>query len=156
MYKRTDSDGKEILVIEQSDLDNSVHVDDLDYLVDEDNISGGVGGVGRSIFENDYIDKYKYMMGAFSCISPIRNFIHVLELEQFENKINELQIKTYDYGYKSIEGIVNRIENIDSYILDRDSQIATLKSQLKHCKNPLQKLNMEREMNKLIRERNRR
>ena len=34
-----------------------------------------------------------------------------------------------------------------------DSQITTLKSQLKHCKNPLQKLNMEREMNRLIRER---
>ena len=34
-------------------------------------------------------------------------------------------------------------------------QITTIKSQLKHCKNPLQKLNMEREMNRLIRERNR-
>ena len=37
-----------------------------------------------------------------------------------------------------------------------DSQITTLKSQLKHCKNPLQKLNMEREMNRLIREERRR
>ena len=34
-----------------------------------------------------------------------------------------------------------------------ESEILQLKSQLKHCKNPLQKLNMEREMNKLIRER---
>ena len=34
-----------------------------------------------------------------------------------------------------------------------DSQITQLKSQLKHCKSPLQKLNLEREMNKLIRER---
>ena len=34
-----------------------------------------------------------------------------------------------------------------------DSQIITIKSQLKHCKNPLQKLNLEREMNRLIKER---
>ena len=34
-------------------------------------------------------------------------------------------------------------------------QITSLKSQLKHCKNPLQKLNMEREMNRLIREKGR-
>ena len=33
-----------------------------------------------------------------------------------------------------------------------DNQIINLKSQLKHCKNPLQKLNMEREMNRLIKE----
>lgn len=37
-----------------------------------------------------------------------------------------------------------------------DTQITNLKSQLKHCKNPLQKLNMEREMNRLIREKRRR
>ena len=37
-----------------------------------------------------------------------------------------------------------------------DSRILTLKSQLKHCKNPLQKLNLEREMNKLMREKGRR
>ena len=35
-------------------------------------------------------------------------------------------------------------------------QITTIKSQLKYCKNPLQKLNMEREMNRLIREKERR
>ena len=35
------------------------------------------------------------------------------------------------------------------------SQITAIKSQLKHCKNPLQKLNMEREMNRLIREKGR-
>ena len=37
-----------------------------------------------------------------------------------------------------------------------DAQITSIKSQLKHCKNPLQKLNMEREMNRLIREKGRR
>lgn len=31
-------------------------------------------------------------------------------------------------------------------------QITSIKSQLKHCKNPLQKLNIEREMNRLIKE----
>ena len=36
-----------------------------------------------------------------------------------------------------------------------NDQITSLKSQLKHCKNPLQKLNMEREMNRLIREKGR-
>ena len=34
-------------------------------------------------------------------------------------------------------------------------QITSIKSQLKHCKNPLQKLNLEREMNRLIKERRR-
>lgn len=32
-----------------------------------------------------------------------------------------------------------------------DTQITNLKSQLKYCKNPLHKLNLEREMNKLMR-----
>lgn len=36
------------------------------------------------------------------------------------------------------------------------AQITSIKSQLKHCKNPLQKLNMEREMSRLIREKGRR
>ena len=36
--------------------------------------------------------------------------------------------------------------------LSADTQITSLKSQLKHCKNPLQKLNLEREMNRLMRE----
>ena len=39
--------------------------------------------------------------------------------------------------------------------LSVDTQITNLKSQLKHCKNPLQKLNLEREMNRLIREKGR-
>lgn len=34
-----------------------------------------------------------------------------------------------------------------------ETQIINIKSQLKHCKNPLQKLNLEREMNRLMRER---
>ena len=37
-------------------------------------------------------------------------------------------------------------------LVTNNDQITTIKSQLKHCKNPLQKLNLEREMNRLIRE----
>ena len=39
---------------------------------------------------------------------------------------------------------------------NNQDRITQLKSQLKHCKNLLQKLNIEREMNRLIRERGRR
>ena len=44
----------------------------------------------------------------------------------------------------------------DTHSSSVDTQITSIKSQLKHCNNPLQKLNMEREMNKLIREKGRR
>ena len=63
------------------------------------------------------------------------------ELQLEANLQNE-----YLYGSEiSLAEVFNKIESIDT-------QITNLKSQLKYCKNPLQKLNLEREMNKLIRE----
>ena len=60
--------------------------------------------------------------------------------------------KIPDYGFQ-----MEYVNYYDEEIKPQstDSRIISLKSQLKHCKNPLQKLNMEREMNRLIRERNR-
>ena len=64
------------------------------------------------------------------------------ELQLEANLQNE-----YLYGSEiSLAEVFNKIESIDT-------QITNLKSQLKHCKNPLQRLNLEREMNRLMRER---
>ena len=44
-------------------------------------------------------------------------------------------------------------KQLDDLYSSAEDQIITIKSQLKHRKNPLQKLNLEREMNRLMRER---
>lgn len=65
----------------------------------------------------------------------------------------------YDGASISFRSLYNIIEDCaDEYVVQAHSsidQITSIKSQLKHCKNPLQKLNLEREMNRLIREKGR-
>ena len=70
--------------------------------------------------------------------------------------MNNLDMREYMYmiidSIKTMESINELMDNLPSI----DTQITSIKSQLKHCKNPLQKLNLEREMNRLIREERRR
>ena len=89
--------------------------------------------------------------------------------ESLKNKMDEFNTQFFTLYEKQNENVVpiGSVEFSLSHFADEysnqlkelysstDSQITSLKSQLKHCKNPLQKLNMEREMNRLIRERNR-
>lgn len=84
------------------------------------------------------------------------------DVENYINKIDDEYIycdmrnlKSYiDSGF-SVSQSMELFDEAHKYQPSLDSQITTIKSQLKHCKNPLQKLNMEREINRLIRERNR-
>ena len=89
--------------------------------------------------------------------------------ESLKNKMDEFNTQFFTLYEKQNENVVpiGSVEFSLSHFADEygnqlkelysstDSQITSLKSQLKHCKNPLQKLNMEREMNRLIRERRR-
>ena len=94
------------------------------------------------------------------------------DIENYINKVDDKHIYYFDMrsfksniydgasiSFRSLYDITE--EFADEYnkqieTPSTDSQITTLKSQLKHCKNPLQKLNLEREMNRLIREKGRR
>ena len=90
------------------------------------------------------------------------------DVEKYINKVDEEHIYYYDMRHFrpniyddasiSFRSLYNIIKDCaDEYVIQAqpslDDQIISIKSQLKHCKNPLQKLNMERELNRLIRER---
>ena len=86
------------------------------------------------------------------------------DVETYINKIDDKHIyycdmrnlKQYiDSGF-SVAQSMELFDEANKYQPSTTDQITSLKSQLKYCKNPLQKLNMEREMNRLIKERNRR
>ena len=70
------------------------------------------------------------------------------EVEQYLKKADDGYFY-YDLRELSFAQLLSEVTNQQT---STDDQITTIKSQLKHCKNPLQKLNMEREMNRLIRE----
>lgn len=71
------------------------------------------------------------------------------EVEQYLQKADDGYFY-YDLRELSFAQLLSEVANQQPSL---DSQITSIKSQLKHCKNPLQKLNMEREMNRLIKER---
>ena len=78
-----------------------------------------------------------------------------LKLTQSMDELKFVADKFDGQGLVDFSNLVNS-EMISLEKPSIDTQIISLKSQLKHCKNPLQKLNMEREMNRLIREKERR
>lgn len=76
-------------------------------------------------------------------------------IDEIENYITKIEDKCdyYDLGSLSLKELSDEWNKLKGEPPIHD-QIASLKSQLKHCKNLLQKLNMEREMGRLIKERN--
>ena len=72
--------------------------------------------------------------------------------ELFRNGLSlseNLKELTFDLEYFN-----QSVELAKEYNPTVDTQISNLKSQLRYCKNPLQKLNIEREIGRLNRERN--
>ena len=87
-------------------------------------------------------------------MDDVENYINKIDDEYIYRDMRNL--KSYiDSGF-SVSQSIGLFDEANKYQPSTDSQITSLKSQLKHCKNPLQKLNMEREMNRLIREKGRR
>lgn len=91
--------------------------------------------------------------GANLTSMAIRNIMNTLR--ELDGSLNSVDKLATFYPYVETENILQNLSNelnksIEIPVTDR---ISTIKSQLKHCKSPLQKLNLEREMNKLIRER---
>jgi hypothetical protein len=75
------------------------------------------------------------------------------EIENYIKSVNNVYVY-YGLGSMSLKELSDKWNEMSGK--PTDAQITTLKSQLKHCKNPLQKLNLEREIGRLIRERRRR
>ena len=83
-------------------------------------------------------DKVKRIMKATKC--------SVFEVEQYINSVI-IDMKGGGYLITTPFSIGDCIEQCAEITLQ--DRITQLKSQLKHCKNPLQKLNIERELNRL-------
>ena len=84
-------------------------------------------------------------------MDDVENYINKIDDEYIYRDMRNL--KSYiDSGF-SVSQSMGLFDEANKYQPSTTDQITSLKSQLKHCKNPLQKLNMEREMNQLIRER---
>ena len=92
-----------------------------------------------------------------SMYSAIRNMIK--ESLMLEGSMNELKVITNDkLDEQEILSTCDILKNFaELYEIQTpqstDSRITTLKSQLKHCKNYLERQNIERELNRLYKER---
>ena len=78
---------------------------------------------------------------------------NLAKLDNVDSFAHEYECQWLPSLYDITESLADEYnKQVDKPSLER---ITTIKSQLKHCNNPLQKLNMEREMNRLIREKGR-
>ena len=94
-----------------------------------------------SMYDSDKINK----------IISITN-CSIFEVEDYINRVQFTKYGFFMIDFASLSDL-HFEESNQSFNQDRITQ---LKSQLKHCKNHMQRLNIEREMNRLIRERGRR
>lgn len=78
--------------------------------------------------------------------------IKVLQEQERDNWIRE-QLKLCE-KYPSTYEIIKSISELEPKPLDINTQISNIKHQLKHEKNPLVIKNLNRKMNKLIKEKN--
>ena len=86
-------------------------------------------------------DKVKEIMKSTCC--------SVFEVEDYINKVQFTKDNIYDITQELANEYDNQIEHISI------NHIIQLKSQLKHCKNHMQRLNIERELNKLYKNKER-
>ena len=101
-------------------------------------------------------------MDIYTKLSPEMQELWDEDMKRVKEELEKLDykqlFKVYGFEVDEIKDYTFEMEYINYYDEEikepsTTDQITSLKSQLKHCKNPLQKLNMEREMNQLIRER---
>ena len=105
-------------------------------------------------------------MDKYTKLSPEMQELWDEDMKRVKEELEKLDykqlFKVYGFEVDEIKDYTFEMEYINYYDEEikepstTDQQITILKSQLKHCKNPLQKLNLEREMNRLIREKERR
>ena len=91
MYKRTDIDGKEILVIEQSDLDNSMSWDEIGTLVTKEDLIKD---------EREFFIKKLSELNNDKCVIKGITEDGFLELANTIRNMPNIQPQTFLYGYK--------------------------------------------------------
>lgn len=91
MKKRIDSDGKEVLVIEQSDLENSMSLDEIETLVTKEDLIRD---------EREFFIKKLSKLNNDKCV--IRGITEdgFLELANTIRNMPDIQPPTVLYGYK--------------------------------------------------------
>lgn len=81
-----------------------------------------------------------------------KELLKILQEQERDNWIRE-QLKLCE-KYPSTYEIIKSISELEPKPLDINTQISNIKHQLKHEKNPLVIKNLNRKMNKLIKEKN--
>lgn len=80
-----------------------------------------------------------------------KDLLKMLEEQERNNGI-KAQLRLYDEHYPSTYEIIESLSVLEPKPLDIDTQIFNIKHQLKYEKNPLTIKNLNRKMNKLIKE----
>ena len=111
----------------------------------------GIKNVLEKLWMSDTVDSRLIL----AYTSTGNAFQHMMdEALKLAQSMDELKLVADKFDKQELSDLSNLMsfEMVSSTQPSIDTQITNLKSQLKHCKNPLQKLNLEREMNRLIRE----
>ena len=132
MYKREESDGTTTLVLERCDLDNAIAMDDIETIVTEEDIRCGDG----ECYFRELRNMCKALENAYLVYPP------KMGISTFDTFSQE----EYQQASQSLFDYAEQLKQ------STDSRISTLKSQLKHCKNYLERQNIERELNRLYKE----
>ena len=74
------------------------------------------------------------------------------DVESYIKKVDDIYVY-YNLGEMSLKELSDKWNELRREPQSTDSRITTLKSQLKHCKNYLERQNIERELNRLYKER---
>ena len=134
MYKREESDRTTTLVLEQCDLDNSIAMNDISTLVTEEDIRRGDG----ECYFKQLRDMCKALEQSYLVYPPKMGYTCTRDSTSQEE---------YQQASQSLFDYAEQLKQ------STDSRITTLKSRLKHCKNYLERQNIERELNRLYKER---
>ena len=79
--------------------------------------------------------------------------VYGFEMDRIADYSFEMEYVNCYYNTTSLQDFADEYDKqLNELYSSTEYKITSIKSQLKYCKNPLQKLNMEREMNRLIRE----
>lgn len=91
MYKRTDGEGKDVIVIEQSDLENSMSLDEIGTLVTKEDLIKD---------EREFFVKKVSKLNNDKCVIKGITEDEFLELANKIRNMPDIQPPTVLYGYK--------------------------------------------------------
>ena len=109
-----------------------------------DDIMDGYGIMNMNILARGYGKQEEILL-------RFRNDLRIIDEMLEKNLLESKALNGFEFDMSGFNEIVGQVKYPTI-----DTQISNLKSQLRYCKNPLQKLNTERKIGRLNRERSKR